>query len=167
MFISYIKYIKLTRHPSGATPLYAQRGSGGELVSFSPLFLLGLRASVGGLFFTFLLMNRTILLLIQEEYPNPYDSDLHFDISKFMDSGEVVKVITPTTPFPQADSEFHLRSFFSACQGFEISFFLEPENPGCDQWWETPDVGIVSLRGFIEFHPCNSDPVLCSFQLSL
>jgi hypothetical protein len=60
-------------------------------------------------------MNRKILLLVQEEYPNPCDSDLHFDIFKLMDLGEVVKVITPPPP-----------RFYKQIQNFTCGAFSAP-----------------------------------------
>jgi hypothetical protein len=40
---------------------------------------------------TYYLLNRKFLLLTQEEYPNPCDSELYFDIFNLMDLGEVVE----------------------------------------------------------------------------
>jgi hypothetical protein len=53
-------------------------------------------------------MTRKILLLVQEEYPNPCDSELYFDIFKLMDLGEVVEIthteLALTTPSPLSDN---------------------------------------------------------------
>jgi hypothetical protein len=46
----------------------------------------------------FSLVNRKFLLLSQEEYPNPCDSELYFDIFKLMDLGEVVEGYYPDHP---------------------------------------------------------------------
>jgi hypothetical protein len=36
-------------------------------------------------------MNRKFLLLVQEEYPNPCESEHYFETFKLMDLGEVVE----------------------------------------------------------------------------